>query len=410
MSDVVEMPIPVKAERPGHVPADRVYEFDLYSPPNVEQDFFAAWKRLQAPGVPEVVWTPYNGGHWIPTRADLVRQVFSDHERFSSRVIGVPKHVFEKVTVIPAQVDPPQHRPYRKLLNDNLGTKVVKQKEDEIRAIAIDLIEGFRARGKCEFTKEFAEFYPIRVFMALVELPVSDLPELKSYVDGIIHTSSDEHKAASFQALDRYIRPYVEARKDGDGTDMLSNMINQTVDGQKISIDEGCALGVQVLIAGVDTVVNFVSFVMHFFARNPEYRQQLIDDSALIPRAVEELFRRFSIVTMSREIRNDIEFGGVQLKQGEMILVPSMLVGLDETVNKCPMDVDFRRTGAEHAAFGQGIHTCPGMHFARREVRIMLEEWLARIPEFSIPEGTEIRFIGGVGGSLAALPLEWPVH
>ncbi len=397
-----------KVERPDHVSPDRVVDFDMYNPPNVAEDFFAAWKTLHEPGVADVVWTPYNGGHWIPTRSNVVKDVFSDYERFSSRVILVPKEVGETLSIIPVQVDPPRHRPYRKLLNDALGPKVVRQLEGKVRDIAIELIESFRERGHCEFTTEFAEVYPIRIFMGLAELPVADLPEVKGYVDAIIHPTPDLDQASAFQAVQNYMRPYIEARMGGDGTDLLSNLINQTVDGRSISPDEGLAMGVQVLIAGVDTVLNFVSFVMLFMASNPSYREQLIADPELIGPAVEELFRRFPIVTMAREIREDTVFDGALLKKGEMIIAPSMLAGLDDRVNKCPMDVDFRRTAIDHATFGYGHHFCPGSHLARKEVRIMLEEWLARIPDFQVAEGTQIRFLGGGGGSVTALPLTWP--
>ncbi|WP_063825049.1 cytochrome P450 [Nocardia pseudovaccinii] len=399
----------IRVERPDHVASERMVEFDMYNPPDVEKGFHESWLTLQRTGGPEVVWTPFNGGHWIATRAELVQQVFSDYKRFSSRVILVPKAVGELMDTIPVQVDPPRHRPYRKLLNENLAPAVVRDLEGKIRETAIELIESFIEQGSCEFTKEFAEIYPIRIFLALVDLPAQDFGKLKSWVDAVIHVGEGMDQMAAFAALQEYISPYVDQRTGRDGTDLISRMINQTVEGRQITHDEAIALGVQVLIAGVDTVLNFVSFAMLFMANNPDYRRQLLEEPEIIHGAVDELLRRFAIVTMAREVREDIEFGGALLKKGEMIIAPSMLAGLDETVNACPMDVDFKRTGAVHATFGFGQHHCPGSHLARKEVQVMLEEWLTRIPEFSVAPGADITFRSGQGGSVNALPLTWPV-
>lgn len=396
-------------ERPGHVAPERVVEFDMFNPPAVEQDFHESWRLLQEPGVADVVWTPYNGGHWIATRAELVKQVFADYEHFSSRVILLPKEIGEQQQTIPVQIDPPEHRPYRKLLNENLSPAVVRTLEEKIRATAIELIEPLVGRGACEFTKEFAEIYPIKIFLALVDLPIEDLPRLKSWVDAIIHVDEGMDQISGFMALENYIRPYIDRRSGADGTDLISRMINKPIEGRVISHDEALAIGVQVLITGIDTVLNFVSFVMLFLARSPEHRRQLIEEPEIIPKAIDELLRRFAIVTMAREVRDDIEFGGAQLRKGDMIIAPSMLVGLDDRVNACPMHVDFKRTDAVHASFGYGKHFCPGSHLARTEVQVMLEEWLARIPEFSVAPGAEITFRGGQGGSVTSLPLVWPV-
>ena len=90
-----------KSGRPDNVPADRVVDFDLYNPPGVEAGFHEAWQRLHAPGVPNLVWTPHNGGHWMATRGEMLAEVFSDYERFSCRVMLVPKSVGEQHQMLP---------------------------------------------------------------------------------------------------------------------------------------------------------------------------------------------------------------------------------------------------------------------------------------------------------------------
>ncbi|HLY56443.1 MAG TPA: cytochrome P450 [Stellaceae bacterium] len=398
------------AERPPHVPEDRVVDFDMYAPPGVKQDFHAAWKALQAPGVPDVVWTPRNGGHWIATRNRLIDEVFSDHERFSSRVILVPKAIGEQHGLIPTTLDPPEHRPYRTLLNSSMAPKVVGANEPRIRALAAELIEAVRRDGACNFTTAYAEILPIRIFLSMMDLPPGDAAQTKRWCDQMLRPDGSMSFEECMARLFDYLGPYVDARKGGDGDDMLSRMINGRIGDRALTRDEALKLSVQVLIAGLDTVVNFLGFAMLFLARNPAMSRELAGEPELMPAAVEEFLRRFPIVTIGREVARDMEYQGASLRKGEMILTPSVLGGIDERENERPMEVDFHRPTAAHVTFGSGHHKCPGAHLARTEIRVTLEEWLKRIPEFSVAPGKTVEFTGGIVGVVDALPLVWDVE
>ena len=89
-------PLNPMAEKPAHVPEKLVFPFDVFNPPNIDKGFHEAWKVLQAEGVPDIVWTPYNGGHWLVTRGALISEVLSDYTTFSSRIIIVPKGALVK--------------------------------------------------------------------------------------------------------------------------------------------------------------------------------------------------------------------------------------------------------------------------------------------------------------------------
>jgi cytochrome P450 len=115
------------------------------------------------------------------------------------------------------------------------------------------------------------------------------------------------------------------------------------------------------------------------------------------------------MVTVAREVTRDLEFEGVSLKRGEMMVVPTLLHGLDMRENPDPMSVDFKRRSVSHSIFGGGIHTCAGAHLAKTEIRIMLEEWLTRIPEFKVADESEIQFVGGIVASVKPFFLSWDV-
>ena len=124
----------------------------------------------------------------------------------------------------------------------------------------------------------------------------------------------------------------------------------------------------------------------------------------------EELFRRFPLVNEGRMVAKDIEYDGVLLKAGDMVLAPTTMHGIDERENECPMKVDFNRKKKSHSTFGAGAHVCAGMHLARIEVMILLEEWLKRIPRFRMKPGFKFITRSGIIGAADALELEWDVN
>ena len=160
----------------AHVPASRVVDFDVYSPAGIEDGFHQAWMRLQGEGMPDLVWTPRNGGHWIAKRGSLIRQFLNEPENFSARVMIVPKEAGMEHKLVPMNMDAPEHGPYRRVLNKGLGPREIRNIEGDIRAVAVDLIEKFAADGKIDFCAEYANIFPIKVFLAFSGLPLSDAP------------------------------------------------------------------------------------------------------------------------------------------------------------------------------------------------------------------------------------------
>jgi cytochrome P450 len=394
-------------QRPAHVPPERVVDFDMYAPTRDEADFHAAWRSLQCRGLPDVVWTPRNGGHWVALRGKVMGEVFNDYETFSSRVILVPKTSGEQHKLLPTTVDPPEHRGYRAALNPGLTPKKVRGLEETVRAVAIELIEAVRPAGACNFTTAYAEVLPIRIFLALVDLPMADAARLKYLSDQTTRPDGSMSFVDALQALNDYLEPTVIARRERPGDDLLSTIVQTTVPGRPLTHAECMNLCVQVLIAGLDTVVNFLGFMMLFLAQNHRHRHRLVAEPAAIPGAVEEFVRRFGVVSIARLVTRDVDFHGAPLREGEMILLPTVLHGLDDRENEDPMRVDFDRRSTRHSTFGQGAHHCVGAHLARAELRITLEEWLQRIPDFELAPGATIECQGGIVGCVRALPLVW---
>lgn len=398
----------VLASKPHHVPADRVVDLDIYAPPGLQEDYHRAWASVQASN-PPLVWTPRNEGHWVALGGEVLAEVQSDWERFSNRVIVLPKSIGEMHKLIPTTIDPPEHRPYRKLLNDNLKPAAIRGLQDKVRSAAIDLIESFRAKGHCNFTEEYARIFPIRIFLAMVDLPEADAPKIRLWAESMTRPEPEIPFEEARQAFFDYLDPIIRARTESPGEDMLSSMIAADMGGRRLDHDEALALCTQVLIAGVDTVVNFLGFVMQELARNPSAREALRAHPGGTLAAAHELFRRFGLVTIAREVRADMTFHGMELKAGEMVAIPTVVHGLDAQQNPDPLRVDFGRQRIRHSAFGSGPHMCPGQELARSEVAVTVEEWLARIPDFEIAPDSDLGCRPGIVGSINRLCLKWSV-
>ena len=396
--------------RPDNVPADRVLDFDIYRDVPDGVDFHQHWRDIMKSAAYPLMWTAHNGGHWVALRADISETIMSDSERFSNRTVLVPKETAgEAYRLIPLSLDPPEHRPFRTLLNENLGPKPLKPIEAVVRDLTVSLIEGFRPNGRCNFTHEFAEQLPVRIFMRIVDLPIEDLPKLKHLADQYTRPDGSLPLDEVTVRFREYLRPVIAKRRLEPGSDMISRMINGEVGGRPLSDMEAENICIQVLVGGLDTVVNMLGFTFSYLARDHDLRRAIAADPSRIDDALLEFFRRFPVVSSSREILKDIEFEGVHLKAGDMVMAPTVVVAMDDAMNDNPLEFRLGRKARQHSTFGKGAHTCPGAHLARMEMKIVLREWFERIPEFRIAEDAPLSYSNGIVGSVKPFILEWDV-
>ena len=408
-------PTRARASVPPHVPPDRIVEIDMYALDGIEEGYHEAWKRVQRPGMPGLIWTPFTGGHWIAITGELIREIYGDPARFSSEVIFLPKEAGEKYTMVPTRMDPPEHTPYRRALDRGLNLAQIRAIEDKVRVVAADLIGSFAGRGHCEFSAEYARVFPVNVFMALADLPLEDVPLLSRLATQMTRPEGDtpEEMAQSLDHANRgffdYVEPVIRTRTGTSGQDLITLLVNSEINGEPISHDKALGLISLLLLAGLDTVVNLLGFMMIYLARNPAKVALLRSDPRKLMRSTEEVFRRFPVVSEARMVAKDTELCGVELKRGDMILLPTALSGLDETLNPAPWDLDPDRRSFSHSTFGGGPHRCAGMHLARMEVLVTLQEWFRLIPEFTLAPGTTPIYHSGIVAAVDNIQLAWPI-
>lgn len=397
------------APRPAHVPEDRVVDFNLHQPVPGGKSVQEFWRDLLSAATHDVMWTPHNGGHWLATDPGLCETILADSDRFSSRVVIVPRDPIGETysNFIPLSLDPPAHGPFRKVLNDNLGPRQVNAIADAIRKLTNDLIDEFENRGHCDFKGEFAEQLPVRIFMSLVDLPEEDLPRLKYLADQFTRPDGTITFPEVENGFREYIGPILRQRRGGTAQDMITNIANAQVNGRLLTDAEAENLTIQALVGGLDTVVNLLSFVFSFLATNPDLQALLARDQAMIEEAMTEFLRRFPVVSDSREARMDIELDGVTIKQRDMIMASTIPIAMSEESNPDALAFLLDRKVRRHSVFGRGAHTCPGMHLARLELKIVLTEWFRRIPAFRLKQGTSLSFTSGIVATVDPFVLEW---
>lgn len=398
-----------RASRPSHVPAELEVDFNFAGIDCSETDIHAGWRKLF--DKPDIFWTPQNGGHWVVTRSEHIARVMKTPDIFSSDQIILPKGA-KPIKLLPLEARPEEHGAYRAIIAKRLNPKAVTVMRAGVRSLTVEIIEGIRAKGQCEFVEDFAKRLPIAVFLQLVDLPQSDREKLLEWTEAAVRSKSPTHILTSFLHVMNYLEYWIRERRRNPGDDLISEIVNAEIDGKPLSHDDIQSMLTVVLFGGLDTVAAMLGFTAKFLAENPVYRQQLIDEPALIPKAIDEILRLHGIVNLSRYVAEDTEIGGVVMKKGDMIQVPNGLYGVDERFIEDPLNVDFRRpnSAGSHAAFGMGIHRCVGSTLARMEITVFIEEWLARIPTFQVTPGKRAITVAGQVNGIEQLPLSWPLN
>jgi cytochrome P450 len=209
-------------------------------------------------------------------------------------------------------------------------------------------------------------------------------------------------------AILNYFLGEMDKRRANPGTDLISELLNSTVEGEPVP--DGHVLGTVALtlIAGVDTTWSAIGSSMWHLATHPDDRRRLVNEPELMPTAIEELLRAYSPVTMARIVAEDVEFAGCPMHAGDRVLLNFPAANRDPAVFDDPNSVHLDREHNRHVAFGAGIHRCAGSNLARMELRVAIEEWLAQIPEFDLDPDGEVTWAGGQVRGPRNVPVLFP--
>jgi cytochrome P450 len=346
----------------------------------------------QCPVMPMPAGGPVGRGGAAVMGFDLVKYVLRTPEIFSSNMEAI--NIGNEVPLIPLQIDPPNLAKYRKLLDPMFTRKKMMLLEPDTRALANELIDKFVDAGECEFDSAFAIPLPCTVFLRLLGLPLEDLDLFLELKDGIIRpdTLDPDERDTMVNATGKQIHDYFKIamaeRRKKRSDDLLSDLLDAEIKGKKLTEDEIQGICYLLLIAGLDTVTATLGCMVAYLAQHPEQRQSLVDRPELIPSAIEELLRWESPVGgVARVAAEDVELAGVKIEAGNMVAVNLGSANVDDVAFPNATNVDFERDPNAHYAFGAGPHKCLGSHLARMELRVAVEEFHRRIPDYEIKAG-----------------------
>jgi cytochrome P450 len=359
----------------------------------------------------------YGPGYWVFTRHDEVRDIYRNPDLFSSESI-TPWEPDPLYRFVPTQIDRPDHVKYRRILNPWFGPDAVEKMTPRAREICGRLVAEVAPQGSCDFTHEFALRYPTEVFLEMIGVPYQEADKFVPWVEDFFGGFSGDPagQQAMVDALsgikDYWRRALDERRGEPEPRegDLASYLMHAEFDGK--SLDEAIVLDMlQVLVlAGLDTTRATLGYIFWDLGKHPERRRRLIDDPSLIPDAVEEYLRFYTIIFGDgRKVTRDEEFYGVQLKKGDMVYALVSGANRDPREYEQADEVVLDRSGNHHFGFAGGPHRCLGIHLARRELQLGVEEWLRVIPDFriAVDEHTLSERGGGAMMTLLGLPLEW---
>lgn len=390
---------------PSHVPPELVRDFDYFKPPGSDRDPHGAIMSLF--DEPPLFYTPSMGGYWVVTRARLIDEVLSRVDIFSNSPVVLKAIATDHYPMVPEELDPPEHIKYRRLLSPIFARQRMQGLSQFFAEITHELIDAVIDKGRCDFIRDIAGPLPFRVFLHMMALPEDYLPTMLGWVNGMMHSADPGVISSNRNATEAFFRQLARERRKNPGTDMLSQLLVAEVDGKPIREEPLISMTMVLMLGSLDTTTAELGFMARFLADNPRHRHQLVAEPELVANAVEEMMRHFGVINSIRTIKQDVTLAGVQLKNGEQLLVPHMLWGLDPEQVDNPYQMDFKRDYPPHHLFGSGLHSCAGAPLVRVEIPVFWTEWLKRIPDFNIADRHAIRGHVGMMMGLDCLPLAW---
>lgn len=359
-----------------------------------------------------VAHTDRYGGGWLPTRHEDVAAVAYDTERFSSRAIIMgnnrPPHEMAPVGGSPPiSSDPPFHHGARRLLLPAFAPQVIAKLEPGTRAYCDELLDALEGRDVVDGATEFAQHIPVRVIAEMLGFPREDADLFRGFVHDVLEGINDplETRFAKFQGLFGYLSAQIDDHVAHPRDDLTTFLIEAEMDGEKLDPFHIGGTMALLLIAGIDTTWSAIGSSLWHLARTPADRERLVAEPDLVPTAMEEFLRAYAPVTMARLVKDDMDWNGCPMKADDWILLSFPAANRDpelfEDADKVVIDREVNR----HSAFGLGIHRCLGSHLARMEVRLALETWLARFPDFSLADPDAVTWSPGQVRGPRRLPI-----
>jgi cytochrome P450 len=403
---------------------DWTKDYDIFAKEYIK-DPFPVWDELreQCPIAHSERW----GSSWMPTRYEDLFNIARDIKHFSSRDVlvapgGPPPEGTEPDEEIPEALrdydagappitsDPPVHTWARRLLLPPFSIRSIAKWEPETRELCRSLIDGFIDEGRADGAVDYAQQIPPRVIASMLGIPKDMANTFTEWVRGFLEfglTNADIRGEAA-RNIFGFLWERIQEHKEQPQDDLISYLLSAQVDGAPVPEPHVLGTSFLILLAGIDTTWSSIGSALWHLAQHPEDRARLVREPELMPTAVEELLRAYSPVTMARVVTENYQYDGCKMSEGDRVLMNFPAANRDPEVFVDPDKVIIDRAENPHIAFGVGIHRCAGSNLARMEMRVSIEEWLARIPDFRLEDPKVVTWAGGQVRGPRSMPVVWP--
>ena len=318
------------------------------------------------------------------------------------------------------EMDPPEHRKFRKIGSPSFTPRAVKKMEDAVRQSArgiIDRLAGKTGEGECDFATDVAAAHPLRILSTILGVPremESDILRLTNQLFGaddpdLQRAGEDPQKVAMELGLELFqlFNGIIEDRRANPRDDLATVLATSTIDGEQMGPMETVGYFLITFTAGHDTTKNALVGGMKAFLDNPNQLLKLKDDPRLVKSAVEEIVRWSTPVNyMKRTASRDLELSGQKIREGENLSLFYASANRDEDVFDDPFAFRIDRNPNPHLGFGIGEHFCLGAHFARQSQQALWNEFASRLESVELagqPEQIHSSFVVG----LKRLPIRY---
>jgi cytochrome P450 len=387
-----------------------------HADPAYNRDAHQIWKDLRESGCP-VAHSDRYGGMWAPLTHETVHEIAYDTEHFTSRSVVVstirPGDLAPPAPIggaPPITSDPPFHSIARRLLLPPFAPKQIEPWEAEVRRLCGELLDrmGEIEPGETvvDAAVQYAQHIPVNVIGRMLGFPEQDEGLFREFVHTTLERINEppEQRRDAFQRLEQYIDAQVEDHIANPRDDLTGYLLDVEIAGNKLDPDHVSGSIILLLIAGIDTTWSAIGSSIWHLAQHPEDRRRLLDDPEVMTFALEEFLRAYAPVTMARLVAKDHDFHGCPMKQHDWVLLPFPAANRDPKQFEDAESFVIDRQVNRHSAFGLGIHRCLGSNLARLELKVALEEFLARFPDFEL--AGDVRWsVGQIRG-----PRELPVR
>lgn len=372
-----------------------------------------------------IAWTERHGGFWVATRYEAVVAMARDAKLFSSEKTfdagtgsgtgGITIPFTPIPRGLPVEADQPEWNSYRGFINRKFAPKAVEGFRADARRFATALLNRVIEDGEMDIVNDFTGPMPAMVTMQLMGLPLKEWRQFADPLHTMVFTPKEAPEYPQVIAgvqwiFQRCAEEFQRYQQEPERDNLLSYFAHNDIDGRKLTLDEVLSLSNNIIIGGVDTTTALTTHALTYLHDNPAAKLELMQDRAMLPFAREEFLRYFTpIHCLARNVTQDTRFDGVDMAQGDRVLLAWAAANRDPQAFPEPEKIDFHRTANRHVAFGSGIHRCIGSSFARMMFEEMMVQMFDRIPEFQIDyaQARRYRSVGTING-WEALPVRFP--